>query len=231
MVEISRTVRDRSRERRPCLPSMSDSKLARRKEMGRLIRQRREAMVPKVTQTDVARHVLGSSDHQTIQKIENGDRGVSADELLRISEILDIDPRALVGIEAKRHSVPLFGDVGVGGEYYAHAGSGRWMEIKRVTAPLGDEAVNGCVRVEGKHLEGAGYWHGDLLFFKFPGDPVDEILGRRCIVQIRDGSAFVGVLTTGAHQGRYLLRSLIPGEATREVAVEWAARIRWHQQA
>lgn len=210
----------------------SETVRQRRKEIGRRILERREAMSPKVTQTDLNEAVFGKREHQTIQKIEKGDRGVTGEELVKISEVLDIDPRILVGRTMKRRQVPLLGDVGIGGEYFAHAGVGRWMEIKKVDAPLGDETVNAALRVVGKHLEAYGYWEGDMLYFRHPGDPVDDILGQRCIVQLRDSTtALLGVLSKGVRPGRYLFKSVITDEPTREVAVEWAARIRWHQQA
>lgn len=170
-----------------------------------------------------------SSGHQTIQKIEKGEQSIGRDAV-RLAQALDVTPEYLVSAPPRVRQVPLFGDVGVGGEYAWHAGSGRWMEIKKVDAPVGDMEVTGSVRVVGDSLQAAGYWDGDLLFFKFKGDPIEEVIGKRVIVQERGGGAFLGVLKDGARQGRYLFKSLVGDTPVREVAVEWAARIRWHQQ-
>jgi transcriptional regulator with XRE-family HTH domain len=204
--------------------------LNRRKELGKRIKAMREAK-PGMTQTKLGL-ACGWHDHQYIQKIENGDREVKGHELVKIAQALDTDPASLVGEPAKRRQVSYFGDVGRGGEYFAHAGSGRWMEISKVDAPIGDERVNASVRIVGNHLEEAGYLDGDMLFFCFPGDAPDEIVGKRCMVQLRGSSeALLGVLTPGSRPGKYWLRPLAPGLTSREVSIEWAARIRWHQCA
>lgn len=208
---------------------MGDNNGNSRTETGRRIRLRRELV--KMSQTRLQEIVWPEREgHQTVQKIEDGMRDVTGEELVKIAQAIDTTPEFLVNAAPRARQVALFGDVGVGGEYAWHADSGRWMEIKKIDAPLGDLEVSGAVRVVGKHLEDAGYWDGDLLFFKFKGDPLDGVLGKRAIVQLRDGGAFVGVLMSGARPGRYLFRSFVKDEPVREVAVEWAARIRWHQQ-
>jgi transcriptional regulator with XRE-family HTH domain len=212
---------------------MGDEHDKRNAEIGRAIAARRMAIG--MSQTDLSLRVFGKEEHQTIQKIENHDkhgkhRKVSADEIVKIAEALDTTTEFLLSARPRPRQVALYGDVGAGGEYVWHARAGRWMEIRKIDAPLGDHEVTAAVRVEGDHLQSAGYWDGDTLYFRFKGDPLEDALGKRAIVQMRDGGAFLGVLTDGARPGRYLFRSILGNEPVREVAVEWAARIRWHQQ-
>lgn len=174
--------------------------------------------------------------HQTLQKIETGPpgtaggRNVSGEELAKIAQALDTTVEHLLGLPARRRLVACYGEIGHGGEYFPSS-RGRWMEIRKLDAPVGDEEVDAVLQVTGDYLRAANYWSGDLLYFKFKGEPLNQALGKRCIVQLRDGGpAILGVLDEGSRAGVYKLTPLAGGPS-REVQVEWAARIRWQQPA
>jgi transcriptional regulator with XRE-family HTH domain len=193
-------------------------------KFGRRVREFRLAR--KLTLEDVADQMGWGPKHQYVQKIEKGARGISGEEIHKLARILDVTIEQLLGLPARHRLVSLLGEIGRGGEYYAHPRSGRWMEIEKVVAPLGDEEVNASVRVVGAHMS-PYYFDGDLLFFRFPGDPdINALIGKRCIVQVRDDKACVAVLEAGARRDRYSLR-VIGGETMPNVQIEWAAKIRW----
>lgn len=171
----------------------------------------------------------GSPRHQPYYDTENGKRELSAKEIQDLAEILDSTPEKLLGLPPRRRQVSLLGEVGRGGEYCFSARWGRWMEIEKINAPLGDEEVNAALRVVGDDLRPFGYWDGDVLYFRYPGDDLAGIAGKRCIVQIRNGTAYVGLLQPGATRGRYRLQ-VFGGATLPDIEIEWAARIRWHEQ-
>lgn len=206
-----------------------ERKKQRRREIGHLVRQARER-IDGMTQTKLSTIVFGIDDHQTVEKIENGKRGTTADELAKIAETLDTTQDKLLGRSTRRRQVSLLGEVGRHGMYYAGARSGRWMEIKKIDAPVGDELVNAAVRIVGNDLVAAGYCDGDTLYFMARGDgSTAALMGKRCIVQLRDSEAFVGIVSAGSKKDHFRVQ-VLGGDILSDVQIEWAAKVLWHQQ-
>lgn len=76
------------------------------------------------------------------------------------------------------------------------------------------------------------YRPGDRLFFsqRERSDYV-ALIGRDCIVRLRDGRRFVKTLLRGTKRGLYRLRSYATLRDIEDVEVDWAAPVEWVRRA
>lgn len=159
---------------------------------------------------------LGRSiDRAAVNKMTTGGRAISGDELIEIERF--------TGMSApKEIMVPLIGKVGAGQAVEAIENGGD----DRVPAPAESRPGTVAVQVSGDSMYPA-YEHGELLFYSKLLPP-DEMVNRRCVVQLGDGRIFVKVLRKGTTDRTWTLQSVntLYADMADEV-VEWAAPIDW----
>ncbi|EEX17034.1 putative phage repressor [Citreicella sp. SE45] len=180
--------------------------------------ERLDAVVPK------------NVDRSTINKMTLGKRAISAEELLRISEITGFD---VPGEAPIRPTTAIAGKVGAGAQvpvFDAYPkGGGPQVECPPGLSPHGVVAVE----VEGDSMEPV-YSAGDLLFYTrdtHDGIP-DDAIGHRCIVEDQDGMGWVKQVKAGEEPGLFHLISLNPGATNMwNKRLKWAARVRLHWPA
>lgn len=159
---------------------------------------------------------LGRSiDRAAVNKMTRGTRAIAGDELIEIER--------LTGMSApKEIMVPLKGKVGAGQAVYAID------DLDNDPVPAPAEAKPGTVAVEvsGESMFPA-YEDGTLLYYSRLLPP-DEMVNRRCVVQLGDGRIFVKVLRKGSTDRTWTLQSVntLYADMVDEV-VAWAAPIDW----
>ncbi|WP_439561126.1 LexA family transcriptional regulator [Roseinatronobacter sp.] len=90
-----------------------------------------------------------------------------------------------------------------------------------------------AVEVVGDSMEPV-YSEGDVLFYtrnSHEGLPAEDV-GKKCIVADMDGRVWVKQVQRGTAAGLFNLVSINPGAQTVwDVAIQWAARVRFHMPA
>ncbi len=166
-------------------------------------------------------------DRTTIQRLLQG-LTASTPHLPAVYRFLGLD--FTPGSELRQtKKVPLVGYVGAGAMYYPDPAVGPWGAIEYVDPPPGGHGYQ-AVRVRGDSMV-PRYEDGDVLYFKRVAGvwDSDECNGSYCIVQLRNGPAYVKRMEFKG--GRWRLLSLNPQTPTIEDAdVEWASPVAWHQQ-
>ncbi|WP_353472344.1 S24 family peptidase [Salipiger sp. H15] len=169
-------------------------------------------------------------DRSTINKMVLGKRAISAEELLRISEITGF---AVPGETPMTPTIAIAGRVGAGAQvpvFDAYSkGAGPQVECPPGLSPHGVVAVE----VEGDSMEPV-YSAGDLLFYTreaHDGVPA-QVIGHRCVVEDENGMGWVKQVKPGDEPGLFHLISLNPGANTMwNKRLKWAARVRLHWPA
>jgi len=173
-------------------------------------------------QVDLARH-LGIA-HPQITRLMQGTRRLKADEIAKIAEFFGSPPPV-----PDRRMIPLVGYVGAGAQVHAiddHAKGAGLDEVECPWSELGPSAV--AVRVRGDSMIPA-YYNGDLLFYDQQHTDLTPLLGRECVVALRDGRRFVKELRR-TQSGQWYLHSH-NHEPIVGVDIEWAAKVRLIQRA
>lgn len=122
--------------------------------------------------------------------------------------------------------IPLAGYVGAGAQVIPIDDGGALDEVPSPWAELGPEAV--AVKVKGDSMVPA-YYDGDLLFYDEKHADFRHLLGRECVVALRDGRRYVKELRR-THTGQWYLHSH-NSEPIVGVVIEWAAKVRLIQRA
>jgi phage repressor protein C with HTH and peptisase S24 domain len=169
-------------------------------------------------------------DRSTINKMVLGKRSISAEELLRISEITGFD---VPGEAPLTPTIAIAGKVGAGAQVPVFdvypKGAGPQVECPPGLSPHGVVAV----QIEGDSMEPV-FSAGDLLFYTrhtHEGVPAD-VVGHRCVVEDEDGMGWVKQVKAGDEPGLFHLISLNPGANTMwNKRLRWAARVRLHWPA
>ena len=119
-------------------------------------------------------------------------------------------------------TVKLKGRVGAGAEIYA-IDSGEWEDVE---APSDYTDSTVAVEVSGDSMYPA-YEDGTLLYYSKLLPP-EDMINKRCVVQLASEKIFVKILRKGSADGLWTLQSLNPlyPDMVDEV-VEWAAHIDW----
>jgi phage repressor protein C with HTH and peptisase S24 domain len=176
---------------------------------------------------------LAGTTAGTISKLETGRMHLSLKWMQIIATALSKADNATIAAgdllphsETRTLTVPLVGYVGAGDMYYPDPQAGPWVGFEEVEAPPGADGVR-AVRVSGKSME-PHYRHGWLVYFKPDGNPDESIfLDDDCIVQLRDGRAYLKHVVRGSKRGRYTLESYGGDPPIRDVEIEWVARVEW----
>ncbi len=159
---------------------------------------------------------------QKISKLERGERKLSLQWMMDISKALGCSISDLISEPAL---VKLVGYVGAGAEIFPVDISGDEI-IDEVDVPPGispDQVV--AVKVRGDSMYPA-YREGDILYYHRKCDYDESYLRRECIVKVKDGAAYVKILTRGSKVGTFTLTSY-NSPPIEDVQIEWACKILW----
>ena len=138
-----------------------------------------------------------------------------------IAEKLRIERLRKAGLPVFRQ-VKLEGYIGAGGHVEAIAGS----SSETIEGPADADPLTVAGIVKGRSMLPA-YEEGTILYWSTQLPP-EELLNRRCVVQLGDGRIMVKIIRQGSDENLWTLVSLNPAyEDIEDVPVEWAARIDW----
>lgn len=156
---------------------------------------------------------------------ENGTRGITR-AAARYAKAFRVSEAWLLTGEGRgpgeMNEVPIKGRVGAGSEIYAIDDGGQ--EVAPAPADANPSTV--AVEVSGDSMFPA-YEDGTLLYYSRLLPP-DDMVNRRCVVQLGSGKIYVKVLRQGSSAGLFNLQSLnhmFPDITDQHV--EWAAPIDW----
>lgn len=164
-------------------------------------------------------------DRSIVNKMILGKRAISAEELLRISEITGFE---VPGTEHINPTIAIAGKVGAGARVplvdVYEKGGGPQVECPPGLSPHGVVAVE----VEGDSMEPV-YSAGDILFYSraaHDGVP-EDVIGHKAVCEDEDGMVWVKRVKRGEEPGLFHLISLNPGSETMwNKRLKWAARVR-----
>jgi transcriptional regulator with XRE-family HTH domain len=117
-------------------------------------------------------------------------------------------------------SLPLVGYVGAGEKYYPDPTAGDWVPFAQVTVLQGPATA---VRVCGTSME-PRFRDGELLVLSPHRPPIEECVGRDCLIQLSNG--FAVLKRVQRVENRYILVSYVAGEPPIEDPdVAWIAPV------
>jgi transcriptional regulator with XRE-family HTH domain len=164
-------------------------------------------------------------DRSKINKLVLGKRGLSAEEMIAISEICGVD---LPTMQKQLPPVAVVGRVGAGARVPLidafEKGDGLYQVVRPPQLP-GRGIV--AVEVEGDSMAPM-YQPGHLLFFTRHSHEtvLEDDIGKPCVVEDACGMAWVKMLKRGSEAGLWNLISLNPSaESVWDVDVKWAAKV------
>jgi len=176
-----------------------------------------------IKQAELSRRMtelLGRSiDRAAVNKMTKNERAISGDEVAAIEQITGWEAPSTI-------QVPLLGYVGAGGDVLALDNG----DDETVDAPRDTRPGTVAVRVRGTSMHPA-YEEGSLLYYSTVTSP-SELLNKRAVVQLTDGTIMVKTIRAGSAPGLWNLESLDPNVPTFvDKVVEWAAKIDWVKPA
>lgn len=131
----------------------------------------------------------------------------------------------LMGETTPRSAVPVFGYAGAGERVEPVDGDDPPM-IDTVEGPPGMKDPAALI-VRGDSMRPM-FFDGDTIFFEKRELQPEQVLGRACIVRVKDGPLFVKQLMRGSRRGRFHLVSVNQSVAPIEdQPVVWVAKIKW----
>jgi phage repressor protein C with HTH and peptisase S24 domain len=118
----------------------------------------------------------------------------------------------------------MVGKVGAGSQVYPIDDPSE----EEIDLPPGASIKAVGVKVEGDSMA-PRYFPGEILFYVRNGDSPSDLVGKECVIQLKDGRMLVKVLRKGSKPRMFNLESL-NAPTMRDQAVEWAAPVKWTQR-
>lgn len=151
-------------------------------------------------------------------KLERGERRLTADYIAAAARAFGVSEAEVI----RPRTVPLVGYVGAGA--LAHIFSDGQGGFDEVPAP--DNANESTVAVEIRGESLGPFFEGWLAYYdERREDPGPHLLGRVCIVGLKDGRILIKKLQRGTHDGFYHLFSQFD-PPMYDVQIEWAAVVK-----
>lgn len=172
-----------------------------------------------------ASNAAGRGDTYVRDMLERN-KAPTLDHFIALAQALGVSTAYLIGETEGQplptRMVPLKGYLGAGGEVYAiDTGDDEVIEAPAMTAPNTVAA-----EVRGRSMMPA-YEDGTVIYWSKLLPP-EEMINRRCVVQLADGRIMVKTLRRGSAPHLWTLSSINPTYPDIEdVAVDWAAKIDW----
>lgn len=176
---------------------------------------------------EVLAEKIGLSVSQ-VSRFESGKRRPHVDEIRKIAAELNVGVADIFPdfAEVKSEEIPVFGYAGAGEkvEIIPSDNHGPMDEVQPLRAEDGFKAVV----VRGGSMRPA-YRAGDVLFFREDHVPIEQLVGRDCIVLTGDTNcAYVKRIRNGSKKGHYTLLSYDPDiDPLQDVKVLKAWPIEW----
>lgn len=168
---------------------------------------------------------LARTSQQQIDRLEKGQRVLTAKWTRRLAPLLGVQPHEIEPVEACERT-PVLGYVGAGERVFF---SNRQTDviIEEVAAPYGERDL-AAIRVRGDSMT-PRYLHDELIFYsRTRGTDPLNCLYEDCVAALPDGRVYLKLIEPGAEHGTYTLRSYnagIPLLINRRV--EWLAPVMW----
>lgn len=166
----------------------------------------------------------------TLRSFINNEEGssITLKTLAKLAAVENVTVSEILG-ESEAAWVKLVGYVGAGAEIFPLETHGD-EEIDRVEAPPGvDPTSIVAVKVTGDSMYPV-YKEGDIIYYTRLCDFHDSCLKQECVIKLRDGRAFVKVLSRGSVANTFTLISY-NSPPIEDVEIEWACEILWVRKA
>lgn len=162
---------------------------------------------------------LAKTTRQQIQRLRDGQRGLSMAWARRLAPHLSVPPEKLMFGPRKAQAV---GYVGAGAEVVGIDDHEMGAGLEEVDIPPGvpDDAVLVIVRGDSMYPR---YFDNEYLFYVREQRSPADFVGRECVVKLEDGRIFVKMLRKGV-DGLFTLESW-NAPTLENKAVEWAAPV------
>lgn len=165
-----------------------------------------------------------------INRLENGVRKLTQDNMKRIADALKVEIEELISeTSSPIRSIPVVGIVGAGGSVDLVDAYSKGDGLEHIACPPDmDPAKTVAVKVQGESMM-PFIWDGWYLYYqeRVFGVPL-EYINRLCIVKIADSdSVCVKVISKGEQIGKFNLVSYNESETPtmKNRAVEWSAKV------
>lgn len=144
------------------------------------------------------------------------------------------DVAALAFQHASPRSVPVVGYIGAGAEVHPIDDHEKGAGLFQVDVPFPTQPGTVCAIVRGESMLPM-FEDGDLVGYVQRSDDPATLIGKRCVVKLRDGRMFIKRLKRGSREGVFTLVSANANDI-EDVELEWAARFsfslpaeEWHR--
>lgn len=174
-----------------------------------------------MTQQDLADRL--GIDKSTVWRYESGSLDLFQKAAFDLARALGVKvPERL--LQSSPEPVRLIGNVGAGAVVLPLDDETIWIEgPPGLIDPL-------AVEVLGRSMLPV-YRPHDVLFAERRNQAADDVIGEDCIVQVADGPRLVKRVHRGLGRGLFRLYSYDTQDETDDLALDWAAPIRWISRA
>jgi phage repressor protein C with HTH and peptisase S24 domain len=118
----------------------------------------------------------------------------------------------------------LLGEVGAGGAVHPFDDG---VE-EEIDLPPGAPLAAVAVTVKGNSMA-PRYFNGERLFYVRDGRAPEEMIGKECVIQLRNGGMLVKTIRKSRKRGLFTLESWNQ-DPLPDQAIEWAAPVRWTER-
>jgi phage repressor protein C with HTH and peptisase S24 domain len=101
-------------------------------------------------------------------------------------------------------------------------------ESEEIDLPPGASPAAVAVRIEGDSMA-PRYFPGEKLFYVRDDVSPSELVGKECVVRLKDGRMLVKILRKGSKPRSFNLESW-NAPTMKDQAIEWAAAVRWTER-
>lgn len=163
-----------------------------------------------------------------ISRYESGERDPYLRHLRALAEVFDV-PVAIIAEDQRM--IPVIGYVGAGAEILGVDDYAQGDGMDHIDAPPGIPPNAIAVRVRGDSMLPV-FHDGDHIIYdeQLRGRDIAHHVGRECVARLLDGRTFIKTLARGSRDGLWTLWSY-NAAPMNDVALEWAARVRWIERA
>ena len=170
-----------------------------------------------LTQAELA-DLVGTTQAQ-VQRLERGQRKLTLEWAEKLAPVLKTTARDLMFPIDETAKAPVVGFVGAGMQIYAD----RETDPEFVDVPPGMKVPLEVVIVRGDSMYPV-YRDGDRLIFEAISRPLDEMIGRECVVQLADGRKLVKTLRVS---GNEVVLESFNAPLISNIVIEAAWPVKW----
>jgi transcriptional regulator with XRE-family HTH domain len=164
---------------------------------------------------------LADTTRQQIERLETGQRKLSAEWARRLAPHLKTSPQQLMFGGGGPAAVPVVGYVGAGATTHFYADQ---QELDDVTAPEGATPSTVAVEIRGDSL--GSFFDRWLVFYDDVRRPVTaDLIGKLCVVGLEDGRVLIKKVQRSHTEGLFHLISQFE-DPILDVPIDWAARVK-----